>query len=143
MKFGRWPLAALAVGMLALPDARAGARLPPTAPAEYLSKKNALAGNAAAIEKGAKLYERRCVKCHGPKGDGKGKSAEGIDPPVPDFTTGGYFKARNEGQLFWMIEKGSPNTDMDSFGPGTQFNLSPDDIWSVVAYLHSKFGGAK
>lgn len=116
----------------------AAAREIPAAPADYLSKSNPMAGKADAIAKGVKLYEKRCTKCHGPKGDGQGKSAKGLEPAVPSFADG-YLAKRKDGQLFYVIEKGSANTDMDAFGPGTNFNMSEDDIWSVVAYMRSKF----
>lgn len=111
----------------------------PSAPADYLEKKNPLEGQPEAIAKGAKVYAKRCERCHGIKGDGLGKSAKDLDPAVTAFT-GGYLKQRKDGQLFWIIEKGSPNTDMEAFGPGTNFNHTHDELWSVIAYLRSKFG---
>ncbi|GIL18278.1 MAG: hypothetical protein BroJett040_20290 [Oligoflexia bacterium] len=111
----------------------------PDAPADYLAKKNPVDGNKEAIAKGAKLYEKRCQKCHGEKGDGQGKSAKDLNPEVTAFNKPGYLKGRKDGQLYWIIEQGSPKTDMDSFGPGTNYNHSADDIWAMIAYMRSKF----
>jgi len=121
---------------LVLPLAQAK---PPEAPANYLEKKNSLEGNKDALTKGQKLYEKRCQKCHGEKGDGLGKSAKDLNPAVTAFNAPGYLKGKKDGQLFWIIEQGSPNTDMDSYGPGTSYNHSEDEIWAVVAYIRSKF----
>lgn len=128
--------AALALGPLAL----ASDRLPPDAPADYLAKKNPKAGDTAALKRGADLYQRKCEKCHGLKGDGKGKSAEGLNPPVRALNAPGYLAGRQDGQLFWIIENGSPKTDMEAFGPGTSYNMSADDLWSLVSYLRARFG---
>lgn len=112
----------------------------PAAPADYLEKKSTVDASAKdVIGRGSKLYDRRCAKCHGPKGDGQGKSAADLNPPVPSFLDG-YLKGRKDGQLLWIIAKGSPKTDMDAFGPGTSYNMSEDDIWSVIAFMRSKFG---
>lgn len=110
----------------------------PTAPANYVEKTNPSAGKPEAIAKGKTIYEKRCARCHGEKGDGLGKSAKDLNPPVPTYR-GGYLKGRSDGQLFWIVEKGSPETDMEAFGPGTSFNLSHDEIWSVISFLRSKF----
>lgn len=110
-----------------------------TAPADYLSKANPLKETPEVIAKGTKIYENKCLKCHGKDGDGKGKSAAGLTPPVTAFKADGYLEKKKDGQLFWIIENGSKNTDMDAYGPGTNFNLSHDDIWSVITYIRKKF----
>ncbi len=143
MSSNRMPLASLvaiviAVGLGGALQARAGEHQIPTAPEAYLQKTNPKEGDAAAIAVGKKLYEKRCVRCHGEKGDAQGKSAKDLTPPVRSYR-GGYLKSRKDGQLFWIIEKGSPETDMEAFGPGTSFNLSHDEIWSLIAFMRSKF----
>lgn len=119
---------------------KAADRVIPTAPEDYLSKENLLnkkSGDekAKGIKKGASLYQSKCLKCHGESLDGKGKSAAGLTPPVPSFIEKEYLKNRKDGQLFWIIEKGSMNTDMEAFGKGTNYNISDDDIWNIIAYL--------
>src|SRR5215467_9169413 len=47
----------------------------------------AQAGDATA---GKAVYERKCLLCHGEKGDGKGPAAELLDPKPRDFTSGIY-----------------------------------------------------
>lgn len=69
----------------------------------------------------------------------EGKSAKDLTPPVTAFANPGYLKDRKDGQLFYIIEQGSKNTDMEGFGPGTSYNFSLDDIWNLVAFMRSKF----
>lgn len=111
----------------------------PTAPQDYLDKKNPLEATKVVLEKGAKVYERKCKKCHGDQGDGKGSNAKGLSTPATAFVTAGYMKDRKDGQLFWIIEKGSKDTDMEAYGPGSDANLSNDDMWAVIAYMRAQF----
>ncbi len=50
-----------------------------------------LVGNA---KRGKALYERYCIFCHGPMGDGRGESAPYLDPKPRDFTKA-VFKCRS------------------------------------------------
>jgi cytochrome c oxidase cbb3-type subunit 2 len=45
-------------------------------------------------QEGRAVYERHCIACHGEEGDGRGYSAEWLDPHPRDFT-GGIFKCRS------------------------------------------------
>lgn len=47
----------------------------------------ALAGDA---QKGKEIYDKRCWWCHGEQGAGDGPSAELLNPPPRDFTSGVY-----------------------------------------------------
>ena len=46
------------------------------------------------LPRGKQVYLRRCVGCHGEKGDGKGSSARFLNPKPRDFTSG-IFKFRS------------------------------------------------
>lgn len=111
----------------------------PTAPKDYLDMKNPLKETKDVVEKGQKVYERKCKKCHGEKGDGKGSAADKLEIKPLAFSAPGYLKGRSDGQLFFITEKGSANTDMEAFGPGSETNLSKDDMWSVIAYIRKTF----
>jgi DMSO reductase family type II enzyme heme b subunit len=93
----------------------------------------AQAGDANA---GKAVYERKCLLCHGEKGDGKGPGAERLDPRPRDFTTGVYKirstanKVPTDQDIFSVITHGMPGTSMPAW------SVLPDrDRWNLVAYL--------
>lgn len=139
MKVRNALMIAAGIGIIAAGTVAAAEHQVPTAPKEYLEMKNPLKESKDVLEKGEKVYEKKCKKCHGEKGDGKGSAAEGFKVAPTAFSVPGLLKGRADGQLFFIAEKGSPNTDMEGFGPGSETNLSKDDIWSVISYLRKKF----
>jgi DMSO reductase family type II enzyme heme b subunit len=93
----------------------------------------AQAGDAGA---GKAVYERKCLLCHGEKGDGKGPAAELLRPAPRDFTPGLYKirstanKVPSDKDIFDVITHGMPGTSMPPW------SVLPDkDRWNLVAYL--------
>lgn len=127
------------IGLMASAAVLASDHKVPAAPKEYADMKSPVKESKAVLEQGAKVYERKCKKCHGDKGDGKGSAADKLEIKPASFSAAGYMKGRTDGQLFFITEKGSPNTDMEAFGPGSETNLSKDDIWAVIAYMRKNF----
>ncbi len=112
----------------------------PDAPPEFQKMKNPFKPSQKKIVKeGEKIYKRKCKKCHGMKGDGKGSSAEDLEYEPTAFSKPGYLKKRSDGQLFWITMHGSKGTDMEAFGPGTDVNLSEKDIWKIITFMRKKF----
>lgn len=111
----------------------------PTAPKEYLDMKNTFKADKNVLERAEGIYMKKCKKCHGEKGDGQGPGAKDLEIKPKVFTKD-YLKGRADGQLFWIIENGSKNTDMEAMGPGSETSLSKDDIWKLVVYIKEKFG---
>ena len=115
----------------------------PTAPAEFLSMENPYDPEDVEkkfLKKAGKIYKRKCKKCHGTEGDGKGTAAEDIKDPKPtNFIASGYMEGKKDGQLYWIIQDGSPDTEMKNFGPGSDVNLSEDEIWRVITFMRSAF----
>lgn len=87
--------------------------------------KNPLEGDPKAIEQGMHLYRYRCAVCHGI--DGRGYRAS-------DLTSGEWTHGGGDGQLYRVISRGIPGTEM----PGT--NLLEDEAWMVIAYLRTLSG---
>ncbi|MBI5683200.1 MAG: c-type cytochrome [Deltaproteobacteria bacterium] len=110
----------------------------PTAPKEYLDMKNPAKGKDA-VAKGEELYMKKCKKCHGETGDGKGSGSKDLEIKPKAFTKD-YLAKKPDGQLFWIIENGSKSTDMEAFGPGSDTNISKDNIWNIVTFIKEKFG---
>ena len=103
--------------------------VPLTSPREA----SAQAGDAGA---GRVLYERKCVGCHGVKGDGKGAAGELLVPAPRDFTSGVYKirstanKIPTDKDIFDVITYGMPGTSMPPWSV-----LPEKDRWNLVAYL--------
>ena len=89
------------------------------------------------VTRGKVVYERRCVGCHGDKGDGNGPSATFLDPRPRNFTLG-VFKFRTtpsgslptDGDLYRTITRGVRGTAMP-----TWHELPEKDRVTVIAYL--------
>ena len=65
-----------------------------------------------------------------PAGDGKGYLAAQYDPRPRNFLCTATINGIEDGQLFWIIQNGSPGTAMPPSG-----NLTDIQIWSIVNYL--------
>ena len=114
----------------------------PVAPAKYLSMENPIDVDdleGRTLKKVKRLYKSKCKKCHGTDGDGKGSATEDMVLKPMDFTVPGYMESRKDGQLFWIISAGSKDTEMKAFGPGTDVNLSDEEMWKLVAYMRKAF----
>jgi putative heme-binding domain-containing protein len=77
-----------------------------------------------AAEVGRGIFRIYCSACHGIRGQG----ARG-----PDLTRAITGSANRDSELFGIIEKGSPGTEMPSFGGA----LDESNIWRVVSYISS------
>jgi mono/diheme cytochrome c family protein len=84
--------AALAVALAVLVAAATAAATPPP---------------ADAVARGRKVFDRYCISCHGVEGDGRGPTADWIDPR-PRVLTSGTFKFRS-------TPSGELPTDADIF----------------------------
>ncbi len=114
----------------------------PDAPPDYLALKNPLSLeelDKRSVRRAARLYKSKCKKCHGVDGDGHGPRVDELTTHPAAFSKPGYLKTRTDGQLFWIIENGSPGTEMPAHGPGTRFNLSHDEIWKLILHLRANF----
>ena len=85
---------------------------------------------------GKAVYEKKCLLCHGEKGDGKGAGAEHLAPRPRDFTKGLYKirttanKTPTDQDIFRIITEGMPGTSMPAWAV-----LPEKDRWNLVAYL--------
>jgi mono/diheme cytochrome c family protein len=114
----------------------------PDAPPEYLSMKSPVNDadvDEAFLKQTGKLYKRKCTKCHGENGDGKGSKAEFFIIKPAAFSTPGYLEKRKDGQLFWIMMNGSEGTEMEPLGPYSDVGLSEEQLWNLIAYLRSTF----
>src|SRR4030067_57797 len=91
-----------------------------------------------------KVFDKRCVWCHGEKGAGEGPAAERINPAPRDFTSGMYKikttpfdeMSPSDDDIFRMISDGMPDSSM----PLWKDMLSEQERWDLVAYLKKLAG---
>lgn len=112
-------------------------RQTPTAPAEYLEKKNPLEPTRENILAGKTLFHfdaqpHACRLCHGLTGNGLGILFKQVQPKPRNFTCFQTMKSLPDGQLFWVIQNGSPGSVMPAFD-----NLDDDQIWQLILYIRN------
>ncbi|MFZ1744321.1 MAG: c-type cytochrome [Nitrospirales bacterium] len=111
-------------------------RVPPEQIQEAKSRKNPFPSTEENIAKGKRVFHGKafCVTCHGPEGKGLG-DIPGLRGRLPrNFTDKTWQAARTDGELFWILQNGSPGTDMASFIP---LVLTEDEAWLVILYVRS------
>lgn len=120
-----------------------GEILRPRVPADQIDAakqvKNPLPATAEHIALGQKLFEGKafCAACHGRDGKGLGVDLDysTFKGPLPrNFTDKMWQAARTDGELFWILNNGSPGTDMAPFVP---LVLTEEEAWHVLLYVRS------
>jgi cytochrome c oxidase cbb3-type subunit III len=112
----------MAFAARALPFSLAIAVWTGTAAAQTSELKNPVEGQPKAIERGEYVYKKRCSTCHG--FDARGYRA-------PDLTAGPYSRGTSDAQLFRVIMRGIPRTEMPANA------LDEDDAWALIAYMRT------
>jgi cbb3-type cytochrome c oxidase subunit III len=95
-------------------------------PGGPLPKGPASKGAASA---GKIVFEANCVRCHGPKGEGR-------RPGLPNFADAKWQKAQNDAELLGVIRNGKDKM------PKFQDRLSDQQITDVESYVRT-LGPAK
>lgn len=93
------------------------------------TRRNPLRFTDISVERGRRIYMSQCAMCHGPKGDGKGDLADEMKITPPDFTKAGVLGKRTDGELFAILNQGSPKM------PGQGDRMSEKQRWEVVNFL--------
>jgi len=106
------------------------------APEEFYKLTNPAKNTPDNIEQGRLLFQLdaqpTCVMCHGSQGDGTGGFGVNLSPPPRNFTCSETMKSIPDGQLFWVIRNGSPDTGMPPFQ-----GLQDEQIWNLILYIRS------
>jgi len=100
--------------------------------------------DAAAAARGHKAFDRYCVSCHGVAGDGRGPTADFIDPR-PRVLTSGIFKFRStpsgdlptDADLLKTITNGLHTTYMPRWSAATE--REREDLVQYVKSLSPRF----
>jgi mono/diheme cytochrome c family protein len=99
----------------------------------------ALASMAALAIAADKVYDAKCLKCHGALGDGKGKAADLLDPKPTDFTAADWQAKSKDEDITEAITNGGKSTKlkigrkMPSFGE----KLKKEEIAALVTKVRS------
>jgi mono/diheme cytochrome c family protein len=106
------------------------------APEEFYKRTNPLENTSDNIEQGRLLFQLNaqptCVMCHGSQGDGTGGFGANLSPSPRNFTCTETMKDISDGQLFWVIQNGSPGTGMPPFQ-----DLQDEQIWQLILFIRS------
>lgn len=120
---------ALLAGSIVVGSIAAGAG-PWIAPDETKALSNPRPAGPESVAAGRRVYEKRCLGCHGDRGDGDGPDVEDLGI-VPAKLSDPATQLQSDGELYWKIKTG--RRPMPSYGK----RLSADEIWSAVHYLRS------
>jgi len=86
------------------------------------------------VDKGKKLFATQCAMCHGKTGDGKGDLAAVMHVEPQDFTKPETLGARTDGEIFTIINVGSPSM------PAEAKRLKANQAWDLVNFLRTLEG---
>lgn len=87
---------------------------------------------------GREVYQKECLACHGPAGDGLGSAAYLLYPRPRDFTSGQFRLISTwdgvptDDDLFRTISRGMPGSAMPSWA-----HLPEETRWGLVHYVKS------
>lgn len=107
----------------------------PVAPEEVLKKSNPIPLTAEVVKEAPSVYESKCSKCHGDRGDGKGSATKGLDVKPRNYTNKSVMETIPDGQLFWIIANGS-DPEATEMGPYKK-KLSEEQMWALVHYIRT------
>lgn len=107
------------------------------APGTFRKMTNPLEASQEHIKAGKTLFHETamplaCKQCHGEKGDGHGPMGGALNPHPRNFTCGETMQDISDGQMFWIIKKGSPGTGMMAFS-----GMSDNQIWQLIHYIRT------
>lgn len=113
-----------------------------TAPDDFLKMDNPLRPSPENIFAGQTLFHfdakpGPCRVCHGISGNGLGILFRELSPSPRNFTCNTTMSTLPDGQLFWTIKNGSPESTMPAFK-----NLDDEQIWQLILYIR-QFSKAK
>jgi len=109
-------------------------------PEPWLKLPNPYPQTEASFKRGEVIYQRNCLGCHGPVGDGQGPAIAFIYPPPLNFTnlrSHGLEGGATGGMLYYQIMNGITGTAMPYF----KRELESEKIWDVSNYVATQFIG--
>jgi mono/diheme cytochrome c family protein len=134
-------------GLMSARAARAGmarneAAMAGRVPAAYAGFYNPLPKTAATIARGAKVYARNCVSCHGNTGLGDGPGGLALSPRPANLAWLSRMPIiRWDPFMYWTVAEGGAafHTAMPAF----RDRLSREDRWAAIAYIQARLPRSK
>ena len=108
----------------------------PRAPSEARAIKNPIPATEEIVKSGEALYlgKGNCYVCHGKEGRGDGEGGAMLSPPPRDLTDPTFQALRADGEIFWSMKEGVPQTGMFSYVPRM---ISEEEAWKIVHYIRT------
>lgn len=103
---------------------------PWVAPARAAARKNPVPANETSIALGKSVYERECLRCHGPAGRASERIARKLGKHPGDLSSPKLWE-QTDGALLWKIAEG--HDPMPSFRNIT----SDEERWPVINYIRT------
>ncbi len=97
-----------------------------------------LLASTKARTRGAVLFQKNCVICHGERGDGRGIRSQAFSTRPRDFTDRSWRERTTPRHVYYAIREGVRDTAMPSWR-----SMSEQESWEVVAYILSLAEGSR
>ena len=108
-------------------------------PTSFLSSPTGF--SVASIARGQGVYAANCAACHGPGGLGDGPAGVGLHIKPADLMAE-HLWDHPDGDMFWWIGHGVENPEGGLSMPGFAANLTEDDRWAAIDFIHALNAGA-
>jgi len=106
-------------------------------PAPYMTMSNPLPRSRGSIDRGAIVYEKNCVSCHGLTGTGDGPAGKALTPPPGDLAWLSRMPiAQWDSFMYWTVAEGG--AQFQRAMPAYKDALSRADIWAVIGYIQAR-----
>jgi mono/diheme cytochrome c family protein len=102
-----------------------------TIPAGAAQEQNPVTVSPDVLEKGRKIFQNNCQRCHGRDGRGRGPDAD-PEHPAGNFTDPLRLAFNPDGVMFYKIWNGRESPKMPAF---RKEDLSRNDVWTVIHFV--------
>jgi mono/diheme cytochrome c family protein len=104
-----------------------------TIPATARQEVNPVPASADVLQKGKKIYEARCQRCHGRDGTGRGPDADPEHPAgnLTDRLRGAF---NTDGVMYYRIWNGRISPKMPAF---KNEGMTGEEVWTVIHFAKS------
>lgn len=106
-------------------------------PQEWMELPSPYPATEVSLKRGKLTYERFCIGCHGPVGDGRGPAAKFMNPPPFNFTYLRRWDGPVGGMIYHQVMNGITGTTMPPF----KTELESEKIWDVGNFVYVNFAG--